>query len=44
MKKYCRDCVMKCYKAGMDVKEGLITDNPDECSFKQEHIDYSKLN
>ena len=42
MKKYCEDCVLKCYKAGLDVKEEFITKNPEECSFKHEHIDYSE--
>lgn len=42
-KKYCRDCVMSCYKDGLQVKEENCTENPEECSFKHEHIDYSNL-
>ena len=37
MTKYCENCVMECYKAGLDVKSEFTTDNPEDCSFKDRH-------
>ena len=38
MKLYCEECVLECYKAGLDVKEEAITKDKDKCSFKHQHF------
>jgi|TARA_R100000093_G_C1940857_1_gene72100 ribulose 1,5-bisphosphate carboxylase large subunit-like protein len=42
-KKYCEDCVLECYKAGLDVRKESIVKNKDECSFKDKHINFKEV-